>query len=411
LISGDGKDGPVDERFFALAPADGIIYLDHAATSFPKAPGVAAAMTAWLRDRAVNPGRSGYDLARDAAACVDELRRRLDRFFNNPARDPDRCVFTANATDALNLALSGLCRPGDHVVTTALEHNSVLRPLHMLGARHRITVTVVPCDGAGRVDPDDVARALRPESRLAVLNHASNVCGAVQAVADVAAACRARGVPVLLDAAQSAGVLPVDMTALGVDLVAFTGHKGLLGPTGTGGLVVGPGPDVRSTRWGGTGIRSAERSHPTDWPYRLEAGTLNTVGLAGLAAALDWLEERGPAALADHERALADRFLAGCREITGLRVVGMGGPRPEALGPARLAVVSLLLAGRDPHEVGEFLDADHGLAVRTGLHCAPLCHEALGTAPGGTVRFSFGPFNTTDQVDRAVAALHTLGSS
>jgi selenocysteine lyase/cysteine desulfurase len=201
------------------------------------------------------------------------------------------------------------------------------------------------------------------------------------------------------------------MAALGCDLVAFTGHKGLLGPTGTGGLVVGPDIDLPSTRWGGTGVRSAELEHPTAWPYRLEAGTLNAVGLAGLAAALDWVEEQDPAALAAHERALADRFLAGCRGLPGLRVLGMTDPQPADLGPDRLAVVSLLLAERAPHEVGEFLDTDHGIAVRTGLHCAPLLHQALGTSPAGAVRFSFGPFNTTDHVDRAVAALGTLAAT
>ena len=364
-----------------------------------------SAVTASLQHHAFNPGRSGYDLARAAAVRIDDLRRRLDRFFNNPARDPGRCVFTANATDALNLALAGLCRAGDHVVTTAVEHNSVLRPLHMLQERGVITTTIVPCDGQGRVDPRDVAAALEPATRLVVLNHASNVCGAVQPVAAVAAACRERGVLLLLDAAQTAGVLPVDMTALGADLVAFTGHKGLLGPTGTGGLLVGPGIDVASTRWGGTGVRSHELHHPDAWPYRLEAGTCNVVGLAGLAAALDWLEERGVVEVARHERALADRFLAGCREIPGLQVVGRAGARPDVLGPDRLAVVALNLEGRTPHEVGEFLDVDHGIAVRSGLHCAPLLHQTLGTAPEGAVRFSFGPFKTDEHIDAAVAAL------
>lgn len=365
-------------------------------------------MTRHLQERAVNPGRSGYDAAQLAAADIDELRRRLDRFFNNPASDPDRCVFTANATGALNLALSGLCGGGGHVVTTAIEHNSVLRPLHALQARGLIRWTVIPCDGHGRVDPDDLAAALAPDTILAVVGHASNVCGAVQPVAELSAACRDRGVPVLLDAAQTAGTLPVDMAALGVDLVAFTGHKGLLGPTGTGGLMVGPGVDVATTRWGGTGVRSAEAEHPQHYPYRLEAGTLNGVGLAGLSAALDWLESPAGAGAAVHEQRLADRFLAACRGIPGLAVVGMGDPLPDRLGPERLAVVSLILEGHDPTRVGEFLDVDHGLAVRTGLHCAPLIHQALGTSPAGAVRFSFGPYNTDEHVDAAAAALEAV---
>lgn len=381
------------------------IHLDHAATSFPKPPGVAAAMAAFLAERAVNPGRAGTDLGREAAAVVDGLRRRLDRFFNNPARDPDRCVFTANATDALNLAIGGLCRPGDHVVTTAAEHNSVLRPLHERADREGLVLDIAPCDGEGRIDPDDVAARLRGDTRLVVVNHASNVCGTVQPVAAIAAACAARGVPVLLDAAQSAGSVPVDMEALGVAMVAFTGHKGLLGPTGTGGLVVGPGVDLAPTRTGGTGVRSADLRQPRDYPFRLEAGTLNGVGLAGLAAGLDWLEERGLRAVAEHERALADRFLAGLLELPRVRVEGCGGRRPARLDADRTAVVSLNVDGLDPAMVGEFLDVDGHLGVRTGLHCAPLMHQALGTAPAGAVRFAFGPFNTEDHVDRALAAL------
>lgn len=386
------------------------VHLDNAATSFPKPPGVAAAMSAHLAERAVNPGRSGTDLAREAAQVIDDLRRRLDRFFNNPARDPDRCVFTANATDALNLAVGGLCRPGDHVVSTVTEHNSVLRPLHALAARDGLRLDLVPCDGDGRVDPGEFASRLRPDTRLAVVCHASNVCGTIQPVAELAAACRVHRVPLLLDAAQSAGTISVDMAALGVDLLAFTGHKGLLGPTGTGGLLVGPGIELRSTRWGGTGVRSAELDHPQQWPLRLEAGTLNGVGLAGLAAGLDWLQERGLRAVGEHERALADRLLAGVRDLPRVRVLGHGGRRPEALGSGRTAVVSLTIDGLDPEAAGQFLDVDWGVGVRSGLHCAPLLHQALGSAPAGAVRFSCGPFNTTADIDRALAGLAALGA-
>lgn len=384
------------------------VHLDNAATSFPKPPGVAAAMAAFLAERAVNPGRSGTDLAREAARTVDDLRRRLDRFFNNPARDPDRCVFTANATDALNLAIAGLCRPGDHVVSTVTEHNSVLRPLHALAARDGLRLDLAPCDGDGRVDPGDFARLLRPDTRLAVVCHASNVCGTIQPVADLAAACRERGVPLLLDVAQSAGSVPVDMAALGADLLAFTGHKGLLGPTGTGGLLVGPQVEPRSTRWGGTGVRSAELAQPQQWPWRLEAGTLNAVGLAGLAAGLDWLQERGLRAVGEHERALADRLLAGLCDLPRVQVLGHGGRRPDALGPRRTAVVSVTVADRDPEAVAQFLDVDWGVGVRSGLHCAPLLHRALGSAPDGAVRFSCGPLNTDDDIDRALAGLAAI---
>ncbi len=394
-----------------MQDARDIIHLDNAATSFPKPPRVARAMAGFLDGRAVNPGRAGTDLGRSVAAEVDALRRRLDRFFHNPATAPDRCVFAANATDALNLAIQGVCAPGDHVVATVTEHNSVLRPLHMLAERQGLRLDLAPCDGDGRVDPDTFAALLRPDTRLAVVNHASNVVGTIQPVAAIAAACRARGVPVLLDAAQTAGAVPIDMAVLGVDLLAFTGHKGLLGPTGTGGLLVGPDVAVRSTRWGGTGVHSAQLTHLEAWPYRLESGTLNTVGLAGLAAGLDWLEERGVRAVAEHERTLADRFLAGCRDLRAVHVVGHGGRRPDALGADRTAVVSITVDGRTPEAVGAFLDVDWGVAVRTGLHCAPLLHRALGTAPDGAVRFSFGPFNTPAHVDRALAGLAAIAGA
>jgi selenocysteine lyase/cysteine desulfurase len=296
------------------------------------------------------------------------------------------------------------------VVATVTEHNSVLRPLQMMAGRSGLAFALASCDDHGRVAPEAVVALLRPNTRLVVLSHASNVCGTIQPVAAIAAECRARGVTVLLDAAQSAGCVPVDMTSLGVDLVAFTGHKGLLGPTGTGGLVVGPGVEVRSTRWGGTGVRSAEREHPVAWPNRLEAGTLNAVGLAGLAAGLDWLEERGLRAVAAQERGLADRFLAGCLEIPGVRIHGHGDRKPGSLGDGRTAVVAVTVDGTAPAAVGEFLDVDWNVGVRTGLHCAPLMHEALGTAPHGAVRFGFGPFNTTEHVDRALAGLAAIAA-
>lgn len=385
-----------------------LAYFDNAATSFPKPPEVARAMAEFLAHGAVNPGRSGFDLSLATGRLVDALRRELGEFFGNPAADPDRTVFTANATDALNLALQGLLRPGDHVVGTVLEHNSVLRPLTMLRRELGIDFDLAPCDGAGFVAPDEVAARIRPQTRLVVTTHASNVLGTIQPVAEIARRCRERGVPLLLDAAQSAGLLPVDMAALGVDLVAFTGHKSLLGPTGTGGLVVGPDVAIRGTRWGGTGVRSAELTQPQEFPYRLEAGTLNTVGLAGLRAGLAWVLARGPQRLLAAERALADRFLAGIADLPGLAVMGHPAGPPRALGPDRLPVVSLTLEDKDPAMLGAFLDADWDIAVRTGLQCAPLAHAACGTAPAGTLRFSFGPFNTNEQVDRAVAALGEL---
>ena len=384
-------------------------YFDNAATSFPKPDCVARAMTEFLQKQAVNPGRSGYDLSLATGLLVEAVRRSLVSLFGHPSLDPARAVFTANATDALNLAISGVCRPGDHVLATVLEHNSVLRPLHMLQKRGLIRFDLAPCDEQGFVQPEVLAAMIRPETRLVIMTHASNTLGTVQPVAEVGAVCRRAGVLFLVDAAQTAGLLPVEMAAWGVDLLAFTGHKSLLGPTGTGGLLVGPDVPIESTRWGGTGVRSAQAEHPDEFPYRLEAGTLNSVGIVGLGAGLAWLEEEGPANVLTRETGLANRFLNGCRDIPGLRILGLE-PGEEIMPGRRIPVLSLTLEGRPVEEVGQFLDTDWNIAVRTGLHCAPLAHEALGSGVEGAIRFSFGPFNTNEQIDLALEALTAIAS-
>lgn len=376
-----------------------LAYLDNAATSFPKPEPVHRAVDRTARELGVSPGRSGSDLALEAAGVMDGCRAALAALFRLPGEAPERVVFAANATDALNTAIGGVCRPGDHVVSTRLEHNSVLRPLWELTRRGVIRHDLVPCAAPGRIDPADVAAALRPETRLVVLTHASNALGTVQDAAAVGALCRERGVLLLLDAAQTAGVAPIDMAGWGVDLLAFTGHKGLLGPTGTGGLAVAPGVPIVSTRWGGTGVRSAVRGHLDEFPYRLEAGTHNLSGVAGLAAGLAWLAERGIPELAAHELALATRLARGAAALPGVRVHAWDD------GP-RVGVVALSVDGMPADEVGTRLDVDHGVLVRTGLQCAPLVHEDLGTTEArGTVRFSCGPFNTEAHVDRALAGL------
>ncbi len=385
-----------------------LIYLDNAATSFPKPATVATAMADFLTHRAVNPGRSGFDLSLDTGRMVDRARQQLDRLFNNPAVDPDRSIFTANATGALNLAIQGICRPGDHVVATVLEHNSVLRPLFMLRKMGVITFDLVACDAGGHLDPGDFARLIKPATRLVIMTHASNVCGTVQHAAEVGALCRGRGILFLLDAAQTAGLISVDMAAMQADLVAFTGHKSLLGPAGIGGLVVGPDVDIRSTSWGGTGVNSSLEEHPGDFPWRLEAGTLNTVGITGLAAGLDWIADRRSGSILDHERGLAEKFVAGCSRMEKVSVHGCATADRGILPPDHLPVISVTVAGRSPEEIGLFLDTDWNIAVRTGLHCAPLAHQALGTAAAGSVRFSFGPFNTDQDVETVLEALQHL---
>ena len=378
-----------------------MIYLDNAATSFPKPPSLAAAISEFLATEAVNPGRSGFDLGLRAGARMDELRRRLAVFFNHPDGDSNRVVFAAGATDALNLAIQGVCRPGDHVVSTVLEHNSVLRPLFEL-QKQGISHDLAPCDERGFVHPNTIEKLLRPETRLVVMTHASNVIGTIQPVARIGEICRSRGIHFLLDTAQTAGVIPVDMAAIGADLLVFTGHKGLMGPTGCGGLLVGQNVDVRPIRWSGTGVRSAHRGHLVEYPYRLEAGTLNTVGLVGLDAGLHWLSGHDAGGI---EKNLANQILAGITNIPKVRAVGLEKGETDIALAGRLSVLSILIEGIDPAKIGMFLDADWDIAVRTGLQCAPLAHEAMGTVQGGTIRISPGPFNTPAQIDTLLEAL------
>ncbi len=378
------------------------IYLDNAATTFPKPECVTEAMADFYRRCGVNPGRSGYDLAVEAGLMIDGTRRQLDAFFGNPARDHNRLVFAANASDALNLLIQGICRRGDHVISTQLEHNSVLRPLFVLEADGFITTDLVPFDGRGYVDPREIARRIRPQTRLVIVTHGANVIGTIQPVAEIGRICRERGVTFAIDSAQTAGVVPIDMDAQCIDVVAFTGHKSLLGPTGTGGLAVGPDVPIRSTRWGGTGVKSAVRTHLEEFPYRLEVGTLNTIGIAGLAAGQAWLADRGIDAVRAHEMDLTALLLEGLKEIDGVTTYCAGA------GEDHLPVVACNVDGMEAAEVGTILDAQYDVAVRTGLHCAPLVHEGIRTTPKGAVRFSIGPFNRREHVEVAIAAMREI---
>ena len=379
-----------------------IIYLDNAATTFPKPREALERMIDLYTAHGVSPGRGGYDLALEAEEMVSAARKRLCRLFGGD--DPARVIFASNATDALNLVIQGAARSGGHVVSSELEHNSVLRPLHYLREKGLIDFDLVPFDAEGFIDPDEVARAIRPNTQFVLLTHASNVLGTIQPVEAVGALCREREIPLILDTAQSAGLIPIDLSAWGVSAMAFTGHKSLLGPTGIGGLVLNRGFDVETTRFGGTGIDSEDPIHTQTYPHRLECGTVNFIGILGLMAGLDYLESQGMEATLQKERALASRLWQGLAEIP--RVTLYGTDRMDR----RLPVILANVEGMVPADVGAILDADFGIATRVGLHCAPLVHQRLGTGRAGGVRFSLGPFNTSEDIDHAVEAMESICS-
>ena len=379
-------------------------YLDNAATVFPKPAPVLQAMVDFAASAGVTPGRSTFDLAMVAETMVEGCREAICELFHGP--NPDRVVFAHNATDALNLVIFGMLSRGGHVVSTRLEHNSVLRPIAHCIDDHGARATLVPFDGRGYIDPDDVKNAIEPDTRLVVINHASNVLGTVQPIAEIGAVCRAAGVPLCIDASQSAGIIPIDMQAMRVDIVAFTGHKSLLGPTGTGGLSVGEGVQIPQTRAGGTGVESAARRHLDEYPFRLEYGTPNAMGIAGLRRGLAFIEEQGGgAAMWAREMALAQSLSQAIVETVGVTTYCAA----ESIDN-RTPVVSFNIDGMDPSEAGTRLDVDFDIACRTGLHCAPLVHETLGTAPAGSVRFSIGPFTTHADVEAGVEAVRALAA-
>lgn len=382
------------------------VYLDNAATSWPKPPAVYDAVDHYQRHVGVAAGRSAYRESANLAAQIAETRRRVAEMIGAPRGRS--IIFTCNGTEALNLALHGGLRPGDHVVTSASEHNSVLRPLRYLYDTAGVQVTVVPCDEQGMIDPDAVATAIRPDTRMIAMIHASNVTGAVQPIGPIGRIAHDHGVLFLVDAAQSLGHIPVDVQACHIDLLAAPGHKGLLGPLGTGILYITPGLEqrLRPLRQGGTGTVSENEIHPRVYPDGFEAGNLNVPGVLGLLAGLRFLEQQGLDALREHEQKLTRQLIDGFSAIRGATVLG---PR-EA--PSRVGVVSITLDGYDPQEVAAMLDTTEGIQVRSGLHCAPRIHAALGTlARGGAIRFSTGPFNTTDQVDRAVRCVAELSAA
>lgn len=377
-----------------------LIYLDNAATGWPKPESVYRFMDEFYRSHGVNPGRSGYDLAMETGSLLDRLRKRMTKFFGGDEHASDQLVFGYNITDALNLIIPGLVSSGDHIVTTNLEHNSVIRPVNHMVRDHGAEATYIPFDSAGFVDPDDIARAFRPNTRLVIINHGSNVIGTVQPIAEIGKRCRERGVLLVVDTAQSAGVIPINMKEMNIDVVAFTGHKALMGSVGIGGLCVREHVQVRQVRSGGTGVHSVNPYHLEEYPWRLEYGTPNLVGIASLWAGQEWLAENGVDQVHAREMRLAEKLVYGLRQIEGVRLYCCDSLHNH------LPTILMNLEGVDPGDVGMMLDVDHNIATRTGLHCAPLVHKQLGTLEhDGGVRFSIGAFNTESDIEAAIGAV------
>lgn len=375
-----------------------MIYLDNAATTRQKPQAVIDAVVRAMTTLG-NAARGSHDSALEASRAVYETRCKAARLFGCPRAD--HVVFTANSTEALNIALNGLFSPGDHVITTDLEHNSVLRPLYRLEEAGVLSLSFVEADRQGRVDYGQFAALIRPETRAIVCTHASNLTGQVLDLGRLGELTRERGLLLVVDASQTAGCLPIHMEEMGIDVLCFTGHKGLMGPQGTGGLCIRPGVEIRPFQVGGSGVQSYRREQPPEYPTRLEAGTRNGHGLLGLSAAFDVIEQVGVEAIHAHERALMDRFAAAVGAMEGVTVYG------DRSGP-RTGVVALNIRDQDSGTVADILSQDYGIATRPGAHCAPRMHQALGTRDQGAVRFSASWFTTEAEIDAAIRAVGEL---
>lgn len=380
-----------------------LIYMDNAATSWPKPPEVIEAMERSMRESAANPGRGSHAMAVKAGRVLFEARKRLSRLFH--IANPNDIAFTLNTTHALNLAIQGLLKPGDHVIATSLEHNSTRRPLEALKRQLGIEVTYISTDSKGKLDLKQLEAAINERTRLVAAVHSSNLLGSIIPVAELGEITRRKKVKLLVDAAQSAGVLPIDVQSMGIDLLAFPGHKGLLGPQGTGGLYIDPGIDLEPLMHGGTGSKSEDPEQPKVRPDRYEAGTQNTVGLAGLAEGVGFVLKETVQAIHSKEQELTFELMEGLLRIPGLSILG-----PE-LGQERTAIVSFVLEGVDPSEAAFLLDQKFGIAVRSGFHCTPLGHETAGSYETGAVRASPGYFTNKSDIVALVDAVKEINTT
>lgn len=375
-----------------------MIYFDNAATTLYKPPGVAEAVSVAVGSLG-NAGRGAHGVSLDAARMIYGVREKLCRLFN--AEDPTRIAFTSGGTESLNIAIKGIAGPGDHLITTVAEHNSVLRPAYEMQAAGT-ELTVIPCDDLGRVDPQEIERNMRANTKAVICTHGSNMTGNIPDMERIGAITSQYDISLIVDASQAAGECMIDVRKSSIDVLCFTGHKGLFGPQGTGGIYVREGVELRPLKTGGSGVQSFSRTHPAEMPTSLEAGTLNSHGIAGLDAALDWILETGVDEISRKTRSLAGRFCEGIREIPRIKVYG------DLCMKRRLPVVSLNVGDTDSSYISDVLYRDFGIATRPGVHCAPLMHETFGTEKRGAVRFSFSYFNSEDEVDEAIRALRKI---
>jgi cysteine desulfurase family protein len=379
------------------------IYFDNAATSWPKPPEMITAMQQFSEHVGANPGRAGHRMSIQSARIVYETRQALADLFNFP--DPLRVVFSTNVTEAINLAIFGLINPGDHVITSSMEHNAVMRPLRYLQSHGGVQVSTIKCSPEGTLDPLDILKQIHRDTKMVIMTHASNVTGTILPLHEVGQITREHGLLFLVDAAQTAGVLPIDMQNDHIDLLAFTGHKSLYGPMGTGGLVIGQGVDLAKfnpLKMGGTGSNSEKEEQPDFLPDKFESGTLNVIGLAGLNASLQWIHKTGIDRIRAHEEELTAIFLEGMKLIE----------KSQVFGPVnfnlKTAVIPFIFKGRDNAGVGGLLDERFGIFCRVGLHCAPSAARTIGAFPDGTIRFSFGYFNQRTEVEMALDVLNEI---
>lgn len=375
------------------------IYLDNAATSWPKPETVYEAVNRFMREVGATPGRGGHRKEEEAASIADQTRKAVAELFHAPASN--NVAFTMNATQAINMALKGVLKPGDHVITSAIEHNAMWRPIKAL-EHQSVEVTVVPCDSDGSLDPQRVEAAIQTNTRLIAMLHASNVLATILPIEEIGSIAARHGILFLVDAAQTAGVIPIDMQTMQIDLLAFPGHKALFGPHGSGGLVVGTGIELRTWIEGGSGVESALESMPAELPARLEAGTHNAAGIAGLLAGIQFIQAKGLTSIRKHEMDLCAQLIEGLKNIPDLRVLG-----PTDLA-RRSAVVAITVAGYVPDQLAMVLDQVYDIATRAGLHCAPQAHRTAGTIEEGALRFSPGIFNTAEEVEEVVSALRSI---